>query len=398
MTTAPMNAMKMAPTIATAPARRDPRPLRLRRRLAWRRRLTVGEAVVAWGPRHAAASGSSGRMRWQGASTRPAARFGGAAEAARRVSGEFSAAGATPTPGGPQSTLVAVARRGASSTLRDVLRPAVLAVLVAVVVAGCGFKHEPTGALAPTFPITIHDAAGRPITLEHQPSTILVLDPAGARILKKLGAPATLTPAGRARLAAARAASRPPDRAGRHDDRRGRLARTASRRPDLRARRVPAACDRAGRGTARARDRATRSPGANLALALRKRRQELARRIASAKPQSVFVDLGYGYSIARDDAARDAGPRRRRAPGRGGAAPARLPEAPRRPEPRRVRGRALEPDHARRPAEAQGVEEPGRDPERAPPDRRRPPGRSRIRMPTARSSRSRASCIPRRCS
>lgn len=223
----------------------------------------------------------------------------GAGEAARRVSGEFSAAGATPTPGGPQSTLDERARRGASSTLRDVLRPAVLAILVAVVVAGCGFKHEPTGALAPTFPITIHDAAGRAITLEHRPSTILVLDPAGARILKKLGAPATLTPPD-APVSQLRA---------QHPDLLIVPADTTTAEADSLARRVGAptyvlagfqlrAIEQGAAQLGLATGHAV--AGRNLALALRARRQELARRIASAKPQSVFVDLGYGYSIASD--------------------------------------------------------------------------------------------------
>jgi hypothetical protein len=49
-TTAPMNATKIPPAMATAPARRDPRPFRLRRRLDWRRRLTVVKRSSRGGP------------------------------------------------------------------------------------------------------------------------------------------------------------------------------------------------------------------------------------------------------------------------------------------------------------------------------------------------------------
>ena len=41
--------------------------------------------------------------------------------------------------------------------------------------------------------------------------------------------------------------------------------------------------------------------GRNLALDLRMRRQSLQKQIANAKPQSVFVDTGFEYSIANGD-------------------------------------------------------------------------------------------------
>ena len=63
---------------------------------------------------------------------------------------------------------------------------------MAVVAAGCGYKQEPTGALKPTFPVTVHDAAGRSIELAHAPQKVVVLDPAGARLLRAIGVKLTL--------------------------------------------------------------------------------------------------------------------------------------------------------------------------------------------------------------
>src|SRR4051794_28818415 len=82
--------------------------------------------------------------------------------------------------------------RAASSRLRRVRRPAAIALLVAVVAAGCGYKQEPTGALKPTFPVTVQDAAGRSILVSKAPQKIVVLDPAGARILRAIGSRLTL--------------------------------------------------------------------------------------------------------------------------------------------------------------------------------------------------------------
>ena len=58
---------------------------------------------------------------------------------------------------------------------------------MAVVAAGCGYKQEPTGALKPTFPVTVQDAAGRSIEVEKAPQKVVVLDPAGAKLLHAIG-------------------------------------------------------------------------------------------------------------------------------------------------------------------------------------------------------------------
>ena len=107
--------------------------------------------------------------------------------------------------------------RAASSTLRRVRRPAAIALLVAVVAAGCGYKQEPTGALKPTFPVTVQDAAGRSILVSKAPQKIVVLDPAGARILRAIGSRLTLL-APDAPVAQLRARHPGPGRAAaRHD-------------------------------------------------------------------------------------------------------------------------------------------------------------------------------------
>jgi ABC-type Fe3+-hydroxamate transport system substrate-binding protein len=73
-----------------------------------------------------------------------------------------------------------------------VRRPAAIAVLVAVVAAGCGYKQEPTGALKPTFPVTVQDAAGRSIEIPKAPAKVVVLDPAGVKLLRAIGVKVTL--------------------------------------------------------------------------------------------------------------------------------------------------------------------------------------------------------------
>jgi ABC-type Fe3+-hydroxamate transport system substrate-binding protein len=181
-----------------------------------------------------------------------------------------------------------------------VRRPVAIALLVAVVAAGCGFKHEPTGALSPIFPVTVHDAAGRSLTISRQPTRILVMDPAGARILHTLGAKPT-TVAADAPIASLKAL---------HPGLIVMSPETSPARADLVARRVGAptfvlagfALASIERGAAQlglATGHAL--AGRNLALSLRARRKELARQIASAQVQTVFGDTGFGYSIPPGD-------------------------------------------------------------------------------------------------
>jgi ABC-type Fe3+-hydroxamate transport system substrate-binding protein len=182
-----------------------------------------------------------------------------------------------------------------------VRRPAALALLVAVAVVAtaCGFKHEPTGALAPTFPVTVHDGLGRSVTLANQPTTILALDAAGLKILRSIGAPATRVAPG-ASVASMHA---------RHPDLVVMGAETAASTADSMAQRLGAptfvlagvqlaSIERGVAQLGLATGHAL--TGRNLAIGLRARRGRLARSIANAKPQTVFVDTGFGYSIPSD--------------------------------------------------------------------------------------------------
>jgi ABC-type Fe3+-hydroxamate transport system substrate-binding protein len=178
-----------------------------------------------------------------------------------------------------------------------VRRPVAIALLVALVTAGCGFKHEPTGSLAPHFPITVHDAAGRALTVADKPATILVDDPAGTRILRSIGAPATVV-APDASIASLK--KRHPDLIVLSPD-------TSPARADMISQRVGVptyvlagfaltAIERGAAQLGLATGHAL--AGRDLALSLRTRRQRLAAQIASAKVETVFADTGFGYSIA----------------------------------------------------------------------------------------------------
>jgi ABC-type Fe3+-hydroxamate transport system substrate-binding protein len=177
-----------------------------------------------------------------------------------------------------------------------VRRPVAIALLVALVTAGCGFKHEPTGSLAPHFPITVHDAAGRALTVADKPATILVDDPAGTRILRSIGAPATVV-APDASIASLK--KRHPDLIVLSPD-------TSPARADMISQRVGVptyvlagfalpsiehGAAELGLATGHA------LAGRNLSLHLRDLREKLQRSIANAKQQTVFADTGFGYAI-----------------------------------------------------------------------------------------------------
>ncbi|MDX6525036.1 MAG: cobalamin transport system substrate-binding protein [Gaiellales bacterium] len=179
-------------------------------------------------------------------------------------------------------------------------RPAAIALLVAVVVAGCGYKKEPTGALGPTFPVTVRDAAGRSIRVTHAPATILVLDPAGAKILRGIGVKLTLL-APDAPIAQLRARHPdllvlPPDTSrGDADTISQRVGAPAYVLAGFQLQLIEQGAAQLGIATGHA------LAGRNLALALRDRRLRLVKRIESAKPQTVFVDTGFEYAIGPGD-------------------------------------------------------------------------------------------------
>jgi ABC-type Fe3+-hydroxamate transport system substrate-binding protein len=181
-----------------------------------------------------------------------------------------------------------------------VRRPVAIALLVAVVAAGCGYKQEPTGALKPTFPVTVHDAAGRAIRIPHAPQTIVVLDPAGARILRALGARLTLlapdAPVSQIRARHPDLLVLPPDtsQAG-ADSLAERVGAPAYVLAGFQLKLIERGAAQLGLATGHA------LAGRDLALELRARRLELVKRIAHAKVQTVFIDTGFEYSIAPGD-------------------------------------------------------------------------------------------------
>ncbi len=238
-------------------------------------------------------------MRWLGASTRPAARFGSAAEAARRVSGEFSATDATPTPGGrslPSS-------RGSPGCVQYAPRRAPARCPRPPRGRGRGRLRvqaradRRTGADLPDH----RPRRGRSPDHARAPA---VDDPrarsCGRSDSQEARCDGDAHPAGRARLAAARAASRPPDPA-----RPTRRPRRPTRSPGESVPRPTCSPGSSCARSSRARhssgsQRATRSPAGTS--------PSRSARAASSSPagsrarrrRRVFVDLGYGYSIARD--------------------------------------------------------------------------------------------------
>ena len=171
---------------------------------------------------------------------------------------------------------------------------------MAVVAAGCGYKQEPTGALKPTFPVTVQDAAGRSIEVEKAPQKVVVLDPAAAKLPHAIGVKTTLlapdAPVSQLRAQHPDLVVLPPD--------------TSSEDADAIARKVGAPTyvlagfqlpliERGAAQLGLATGHAL--AGRDLALRLRDRRQSLQKRIANAKVQSVFVDTGFEYAIAQGD-------------------------------------------------------------------------------------------------
>jgi ABC-type Fe3+-hydroxamate transport system substrate-binding protein len=181
-----------------------------------------------------------------------------------------------------------------------VRRPAAIALLVAVVAAGCGYKHEPTGALRPTFPVTVQDAAGRSIEIASAPHKVVVLDPAGARLLRAIGVKLTLL-APDAPVSQLRAQH--PDLLVLAPDTSGADADTISRKlgapvfvlAGFQLELIERGAAQLGLATGHA------LAGRDLALSLRERRVSMQKRIANTKVQTVFADTGFEYAIAQGD-------------------------------------------------------------------------------------------------
>jgi ABC-type Fe3+-hydroxamate transport system substrate-binding protein len=169
-----------------------------------------------------------------------------------------------------------------------------------VVAAGCGYKQEPTGALKPTFPVTVQDAAGRSIAIPEAPQRVVVLDPAGARLLHAIGVKTMLlapdAPVSQVRARHPDLVVLPPDTTA--ED--AATLATAVGAPTyvlagFQLKLIERGAAQLGLATGHA------LAGRDLALRLRERRQTLQKRIAHASLQSVFVDTGYEYSVANGD-------------------------------------------------------------------------------------------------
>src|SRR4051812_23476233 len=62
------------------------------------------------------------------------------------------------------------------------------ALALALLATGCGFKSEPTErGLAPAYPLTVPDAAGRSVRPAQPPTRVSALDRGAAGILRRLG-------------------------------------------------------------------------------------------------------------------------------------------------------------------------------------------------------------------
>ena len=84
----------------------------------------------------------------------------------------------------------------ARGTMGHVPRRALLATiaLLALVLAGCGVKSEPTGAVDP-YPTQAVDAAGQTVSVTSAPTRIVSADPGATAILRDLGLGSTLVEA-----------------------------------------------------------------------------------------------------------------------------------------------------------------------------------------------------------
>jgi len=86
--------------------------------------------------------------------------------------------------------------------------PTCLLVAVALLGTGCGERAEPVGGIAQSYPVSVHGAGDRPTVLKARPERIVVLDPGAAETLLAIGAGGRLVgvPVGLATGAARRAA------------------------------------------------------------------------------------------------------------------------------------------------------------------------------------------------
>ena len=173
------------------------------------------------------------------------------------------------------------------------MRVAAAALTVcAVIVGGCGFKHEPLARLEPQFPLTVIDASRRPVEIARKPVRVVALGASAERFLRRLGVPSETLPAGSGggvlRGLEPGLVLVPAGRAASAD----RLAEATGAPSFVLPAGTLDGIERAASAVGLATGRAL--AGRDLALDLRRRREDVTRRVRSRTPATVVVDLGLG--------------------------------------------------------------------------------------------------------
>ena len=184
---------------------------------------------------------------------------------------------------------------------RPVVRLAAL-ILCALTVTACGAKPEPTsGKLDSTYPVSVRDGLNRVVTVEAPPRLVLVVSDGPERLLARLGVRAAVAPEG---VTVARVQAAHPDlvvvgpgytnaQEQRNDAFIRKLDVPVFVMPGGRLQDIEVGAVELGVITNHAEE------GRALAIALRKQREQLAKRLAGVPPLSVYVDAGFGTSIQR---------------------------------------------------------------------------------------------------
>jgi ABC-type Fe3+-hydroxamate transport system substrate-binding protein len=188
-------------------------------------------------------------------------------------------------------------RRRPSSALR-----LVALALCALFAVACGAKPEPTsGKLDTTYPVSVRDGSNRVITVEAPPRLVLVVTGGPVRLLARLGIRAAVAPED---VTVARIRAAHPDLVVVGP---GVTARDAQRTENfIRELDVPvyvmpgARLPDVERGAVALGVLTNHAEaGRSLALALRRQRDGIAKRLATVPPLTVYVDAGFGTSIQR---------------------------------------------------------------------------------------------------
>ena len=176
--------------------------------------------------------------------------------------------------------------------------------LLVLTAAACGAKPEPTsGKLDTTYPAMVRDGSdpNRIITVEAPPRLVFVVGGGPERLLKRLGVTAASAPED---VTAARIAGSHPDLVVvgpgvtaqdelRNESFVDRLKMPVFVMPGGRLEDIERGAVALGVVTNHA------EAGRALALALRRQRDDIARRLRNVAPVTVYVDAGFGASIQR---------------------------------------------------------------------------------------------------